>query len=172
MKRKIALISIFLLLIGGITAVTVLAANRPSRSAGQFERDVLDRIRFQVENTDFTLKKTGTGPEEFEIAFTLTAEKTEPDFYAVIHCIDLEGLEYDSLIFQSNSNENNVPSELPLPAENGKTVPLQWTVRAFFTTENKAPIDFSLVINYTSGITESVADTHILKIPMHITFEA
>lgn len=170
MKRKIALISLFLLLIGSITAVAVIAANRPSESKGQYERDVIDRVRFQVENTDFTLVKSNNGPEEFEISFTLTAEKTEPDFYAVLHSVDLEGLEYDSLIFQSASDESNAPNDLPLPAENGKTVPLQWTVRSLFTSENNASVDFSLVIKYTSGITESTADTHIIKIPMHITF--
>ena len=171
MKRKTVLIFIFLIIAGVITAVTVIAANRPQESAGQFERDVIDRVRFQVENTDFTLIKSGDEPEEYEITFSLTAEKTEPDFYAILHSVDLEGLEYDSLIFQSDSNENNVPIDLPLPAENGKTVPLQWTVKLLFTSEKKAPVDFSLVIRYSSGITENTADTHILKIPMHITFE-
>ncbi len=133
MKRKISLISIFLLLIGSVAAVTVIAASRSSESTGPYERNVIDRVRFQVENTDFSLLKSKDGPEEFEVAFTLTAEKTESDFYAILHSIDLDGLEYDSLIFQSNSNENNVPADLPLPAENGKTVPLQWTVKLLFT---------------------------------------
>ena len=150
---------------------TVIAVTHPAGSSGRYDRDIIDRVRFTVQDTDFTLAKTTDGPETFELSFRLTAQKTEADFYAVLHSVEIEGLTYDSMIFQTASGDVYLPEEMPLPAEGGRPVPVEWTVRLVFTAQTADSADFDLVLSYTSGVTQETADGHVLKVPMHITFE-
>ena len=170
MKRKALIIAAAAVLLAA-AVFTVFAVSRPAKSEGGYERDIIDRVRFSVDNTQFSLLKPETENTLCELEFTLRAEKTEADFYAVLHSAEFEGLDYETVVFQTAAGDNYVPQEMPLPAENGKTVPVEWTVRVRFPAGEADGIGFSLVLNYTSGITQETAEEHILKIPMQITFE-
>ena len=169
-KRIWIALAVFLLL--AAFALTGIAILRPAQSSGSYERDIIDRVCFSVENTDFVLPGGTGGTEESELVFTFSAKKTEADFYAVIHSIELSGLDYRSMTFQAaEANRPYIPEDLTLPAENGKPTELRWTVTVNFTADSAAAKDFELLIDYSAGMTPATADEHILSIPMHLTFD-
>ena len=169
-NKKIGIAALVLLLLAAF-ALTGIAIIRPAQSSGSYERDIIDRVRFSVENTDFVLTQEPGGTGETELVFTLSAQKTEADFYAVIHSVNLIGLNYRSMTFQAmDADQPYIPEELTLPADNGKPAELKWTVTVNFTADPAAAKDFELQIDYSSGITPATADEHILSVPMHVEF--
>ena len=171
MKQKI-LIAVFSVVLLAAALVTALAVSGTSEKTGDYKRDIVDRVSFYADATQFSFVRSENADEVYELGFQLTAEKTEADFYALLHSAELDGLDYDTMVFQSATGENLLPEELPLPAENGNAIPVQWTVRVRFPApEDQNTVDFSLVLNYTSGMTPDTAEEYILKIPMRITFE-
>ncbi len=168
MKRKVLILIMAAVLLAA-AVFTAIAVTRPSANEGSFERNIIDRVRFSVDHTAFTAARSDEDGL-YEIAFTLTAEKTEADFYAVLHSAELEGLDYESMIFQTATGEAFPPQELPLPAENGKAIPVNWSVRVRFAAAAAQDTDFSLILHYTSGITQETAEEHFLRIPMQIVF--
>ena len=168
-RNKTILISAAALLLAAVFLTVGIAVNRPSRSAGGYYRDVIDRIRVSVDHTEFSLPKDGNG--EYEVTFRLTLEKTEGDFYAVLHGVEAEGLSVKSLTFQSVSGGEQIPRDLPLPAENGKAVEVAWDVTLAFTSDGDGELPFSLTLHYTSGVTRDTADEHYLEIPMKAVVE-
>ena len=156
-------------LVAALTAGAV-ALRRSSGGTGAYKHDIIDRVRFTASPTDLSV--TGAAPgEEIELMFTLTAQKTEADFYAMIHKITPEGIAFTSIRYQSeDGTEAYAPRNLLLPAENGKPTEVRWTVSILFTPDTLADFDFSLEIDYTAGLTEATADEHLLRVPLHVTF--
>ncbi len=154
-------------------AAAAVALRGPAKQEGTYHRDVLERVCFTVENTDFTVEKETDGAEDCTLRFTLRAQKTEADFYAVIHSVRVEGLDYARLTVQgANAQTVNPPEELALPAENGTPTELAWDADVLFTAAEAGDTDFELVIRFTSGITPQTADEHILRVPMRLHVNA
>lgn len=169
-NKKIWILPAVLILLTAF-ALTGIAILRPARNSGTYNRDITDRVRFTVENTDFVFPKETSESGEAELIFTLHAKKTEADFYAVIHSIELTGLKYNSMTFQTVDSEiNYIPENLALPAVRGEAVEVTWIVTVNFTPKAE-PQDFELQIDYTAGITPTTADEHILSIPMHLDYD-
>ena len=167
MKRNI-LITVITAVLLAAAVITGIALSRPAQSEGGFDRDIIDRVRITVDATQFTVEKPENADALCELEFQLCIQKTEADFYAMLRSADLEGLDYESMIFQTASGDVCVPQDLTLPAENGKPVPVEWTVRVRFAPATAQTLDFSLALNYVSGITQETAEEHVLKIPMQI----
>ncbi len=162
--------------VAAIVLITVFCAvaaavHKPAENGGSFVQEITDRMRFTVSPTAFTFAP----PEEdapLEFRFTLTAEKNEADFYAVIHSVTLTGADYESVRFQTESGTDNaVPQELVLPAENGKAQEIRWVVTVRLPADAAGENAFELAIDYTSGITQETADEHILTVPLNVTIE-
>ncbi|MBQ6022118.1 MAG: hypothetical protein IJL25_04230 [Clostridia bacterium] len=158
------------LLIAVFCAVAA-AVHKPAETDGSFVQEITDRVRFTVSPTAFTFAP----PEEdepLEFRFTLTAEKNEADFYAVIHSVTLTGANYESVRFQTESGADNaVPHQLVLPAENGKAQEVRWEVTVRLPADAAGTNAFELAIDYTAGITQETADEHILTVPLKVTIE-
>ena len=170
MKNRILIIAAAILLL--VTSViTVIAGRNPDKSKGGYTRDIIDRVSFTVDNTRFIFTRSENAKEEYTLAFTLTAAKTEADFYAMIHSVEMEGLSYNSMIFQTAAGDSYVPQDMILPSEKGKAAPVTWNVILTFSAPAKNTVDFSLKIDYTSGFTPDTAEEHILNIPMQITLK-
>ena len=167
--KRILLLTAAVVLLAVFTAVAI-AVQKPAGSDGGFRQDVTDRVRIAVDRTDFTFDDNAEGTDGYEFTFTLSAEKTEADFYAVIHSVTLSGAAYESIRFQTVSDTENLPpEELTLPAENGKTKEVQWEVSVRLPADAAGENDFQLIIDYTSGMTPDTADEHFLEIPLHVT---
>ena len=166
-KNKIIAAAAALAVIIAISAITAVAISGLRSSKGEYFRDVVDRVSFRLEPTEFELQKNDGGA--YEIEFTFSAKKTEADFYAVINGIDAEGISYDSLVFENTSNASSYsPENLVLPAENGEAKEITWKIRMTVSDIPDEGADFSLKVAYTSGMTPDSADEHTLKVPMKI----
>ena len=167
-RKTIGIALAALVLLAALT-ITGIALRRNSGGEGRFERDIIDRVRFTASPTSLTMTDAVPG-EETELTFTLTAQKTEADFYAMIHSIRIEGLEYASVRFQSdNAGDAYVPENLLLPAENTGPTEVTWTVMILYTPDSAGSTEFAVEIDYSAGLTQETADEHILSIPMQVT---
>lgn len=168
-NKKIIITALALAIIIAASAALGIAANRQKASSGKYYRDIVDRVSFTLENTEFELTKSSG--KDHEVVFSFTAKKTEADFYAVINSIDIEGISYKSLIFENTSNSENYLSEnIVLPAENGEAKEISWNITMTLSGDISENTDFFFAVDYTSGMTPDTTDEHILKIPMKIIF--
>lgn len=170
-KKLLPVILSFLILLAAFSAAAAIAAKKPAAVSGHFYQKIIDRVDFAVENTRFELVKDGEGAEEFILNLTLTAKKTEADFYAVIKDIQIEGMDYDSLEISDLSGVGGFSGrEIVLPAENGETKEVKLLITLKFTCAGTEQISPALCVNYISGITRNTADEHYLSVPLEISF--
>ena len=155
-----------------LTVWAIKSGKAPETQTGSFSRQIVDRIDFAVENTEFTLKKTGSDPEDFTLSFYLSAIKTQADFYGRIDSVRVKGIDYDNIVFmpQNENCDGMTLTELLLPVKNGEPAEVKWRADLTFTAQSTAPLSPVIEITYTSGMTFESADTHILEIPMKVTF--
>lgn len=153
-------------------AVFAIKTGNPAKSAaGTYERKTTDRIDITVDHTEFELEQVFPGQTTFTVSFDFSVRKTQADFYAVINSFDIDGIEYDSLVF-TPLNENcdgATLSDQVLPAVNGEPVELSWKADLTFSLTDADIYTPNIVLNYTSGMTSLTCDTHELEIPLLIT---
>ena len=167
-RQKITvLICVLLVILIPVSVLAVSGMKSGDTATGTFERKIIDRINIAVTGTEFELKKADGG--KYVISFTFKAEKTEPDFYAMLNSLDVEGLDYESIVF-SPLNDNCSGNELSgsvLPVKNGKTVPIEYRADVTFSSA-KTKLSPVLVLVYTSGMTQLTSDMHRLEIPLSV----
>ena len=155
-----------------LTVWAIKSGKAPETHSGHFSRQIIDRIDFSVENTEFQLKKTATLPEDFTLSFYLSAKKTQADFYGRIDSVRITGIDYDNVVFlpQNENCDGMTLNELLLPVKDGEPAEVKWRADLTFTAQTASPLSPVLEITYTSGMTYQSADTHILEIPLSVTF--
>ena len=168
--KKKTLILLLAVLLGAFACVA-LAVRLPARTDGRYERDIIDRVRFTVEPTTFELTEEKEA-EFYDLQFVLCAQKTEADFYAVLHSVTLQGIAYQSIVFQNlNEGHSEPPAETPLPAEDVAPVEMRWQATVRIAAAQLENAEISLLLRYTAGMTEQTADEHILTVPLQLTVE-
>ena len=151
----------------------VKTGQAPQAQSGSFSRQIIDRIDFAVENTEFVLKKTADGPEDYTISFFFSAQKTQADFYGSIDSVRITGLAYDNIVFipQNENCDGLTLTDMILPVKDGEPAEVKWKAELTFTAQTAAPLSPVMEITYTSGLSQQTSDTHILEIPLAITFQ-
>lgn len=177
MKNKsiIVLLCAVLVLALSLTAFGLSGLNGKNADKAQqpYKSLIENRMNFTVDKTDFSFSKTSED-DIFCLSFTVTAAKTEADFYAMLNGITLTGGVFESVIYEpgENNGEYNNPHSLIMPiGDNGKPLTLSWKVTATFRYSSTLSKSFApeLQINYTSGLKIGYADSHILTVPINIT---
>ncbi len=155
-----------------LTVWAVKSGKAPQSQSGSFSRRIIDRIDFSVENTEFVLKKSESGPEDYTISFYFSAKKTQADFYGRIDSVKINGLTYDNIVFvpQNDNCDGLTLTDMLLPVKDGEPAEARWRADMTFTVADAKPLAPVIEITYTSGMTQQTADTHILEIPLTITF--
>lgn len=168
-KKKITAIAVFVLAVVliPIAVFAVKNAVSPISSGGGFVQKTIDRINISVDKTDFVFNKDGNGA--YRIAFTLTAEKTEADFFAKLDSFEVDGQSFGAAIVSpvGNSSEFIIDGAV-LPASNGKAEQLSWKIEVPFTADSAGTYTGEIKLSFTSGITEDTADSHLLTIPLTV----
>ena len=156
-----------------ITVLAIRSGKTPQAQSGSFSRKIIDRIDFSVENTEFVLKKSSDGPEDYTISFYFSAKKTQADFYGRIDSVRINGLPYDNIVFfpQNDNCDGLTLTDLLLPVKDGEPAEVRWRADLTFTAADVRPLSPVVEITYTGGMSEETADTHILEIPLSVTFE-
>lgn len=136
----------------------------PTITATPYESKYIDRIHLQLDATQFVFVQDEGN--RYTFSFTFTAEKEQPDFYAVLDGFDLIGIPYQEISVRAatqNGDTVAIPgAELPASAD-GTTKALQWTV--FVTIQTDTPVTYrpTLRISYTSGTKYSLAQSYQLE---------
>ena len=156
-----------------VTVWAFKTGQAPKNQSGSFTRRIIDRIDFSVENTEFVLKQSESGPEDHTISFYFSAQKTQADFYGRIDSVKINGLTYDNIVFvpQNDNCDGLTLTDMLLPVKDGEPAEVRWRADVTFTAADAKPLAPVIEITYTSGMTQQTADTHILEIPLSITFE-
>lgn len=168
-KKTVAVISAVLALILiplGVAAVKNGIA--PKTKSGGFVQKTVDRINLTVDSTEFSFDFSDNGV--YTLSFEFTAEKTEAEFYGRLDSFAVTGLdtEYTLLTAVDGSSEYVLDAAV-LPAKDGKAEKLVWSVEAPCKIDGRGTFTGEIAIEYTSGITQEQADSHLLKIPLTIT---
>lgn len=164
MKKIIIPLCAVLLVASAITAGGLIkAANSPTKTATPYSSEIVDRININIDSTSFTYGTAAEGGYEF--SFTLTAEKTEADFYARIDSFEITGLEYTSIVFEAlnDTPDKSITDSLVLSANNGEATEYSWKITVYTATK---PASATAEICYTSGLTELTSESHIKQISL------
>ena len=141
--------------------------------SGSFNRQIIDRIDFAVENTEFVMEKPAAEGTDYTVTFYFSAKKTQADFYGRIDSVRVTGLTYDNIVFlpQNEYCDGKTLTDLLLPVAEGEPQEAKWRGDMTFTAASATPLTPVIEITYTSGLSPQTADTHILEIPLTIRFE-
>ena len=167
-KKKIAiLLSLLLTLLIPITVFAVISAQMADVTKGGFSQNTVDRLNINIDATEFTFKKSDSGT--YMVEFTLTAEKTEGEFYGVLNSVEFSGLDFDYMLLTGDNGENTAIDDTVLPSVNGTPQTLSWKVQipCKITATGEYTAEFS--VSYTSGLTKDSADSRVLTVPITVT---
>ena len=176
MKRstiRSILICVVLVIAVPVMVWAIKTGKAPQSQSGSFSRQIIDRIDFCVENTEFVLKKTESGQEDYTLSFYLSAKKTQADFYGRIDSVRITGMTYDNIVFipQNDNCDGLTLTNAILPVKDGEPAEAKWKADLTFTAQTAAALSPVIEITYTSGLSHQTSDTHILEIPLSITIE-
>ncbi len=175
MKRKklltagIILILVSILLITG----TAVAKNKFTSSSGEKVQNVINRINYTVSATEFTFKEADKNGM-LECRMTITIEKTEPDFYGMLHSITINGAEFGYTMYTAgkDNGDSSLPEEVLLPTGENGVYPLEWELTFTVPYEDgKNAYNLSLDIDYSTGVKANLQQRYNTSVPVTITVE-
>ena len=105
--------------------------------------------------------------------FISPQKKTQTDFFGRIDSVKINGLTYDNIVFvpQNDNCDGLTLTDLLLPVADGEPAEVKWRADLTFTAADARPLSPVIEITYTGGMSEETADTHVLEIPLSVTFE-
>ena len=167
MKKIITALLAVILVVGiAVTAVALVYKNA-EETAGSTASAVVDRVNFTFAPTQqrFTLGESENG---YVAEVLFTAEKTEPDFYAVLHGLTVSGINsVRTEIAPAADSTLNVPlAEAILPVVDGKPAALQWKILIYFTAGGSGTFSPEITVDFTSGVKKEAADRHLYTVPL------
>lgn len=175
MKRKKILTAAVCLCIISILVITAAAAAiyKFSASSGAEEQLIARRVNITVSQTDFTYKNV-SADGMLNCTTTVTIEKTEPDFYGMLHSITLSGAEFGYTLYTAGKNNGDaiLPQDISLPSDENGVYPLEWDIS--FTVpyeENKNVYEIDLIFDYTTGLKPNTTQRYQTIIPITLTIE-
>ncbi len=166
-KKLTVILSVIFILLIPITVFAVISAQKADVTKGGFSQNTVDRLNINIDATEFAFKKSDSGT--YMIEFTLTAEKTEGEFYGMLNSVEFSGLDFDYMLLTGENGENTAINNTVLPSVNGTPQTLSWNVQipCKITSAGEYTAEFS--VSYTSGLTKDTSDSRVLTIPISIT---
>lgn len=171
-KKKLFTVGlcIFIVSVLVVTAAAVVLY-KYNDASHSYVRKVVNRINIEVSDTEFTFAK----PDSSGMLYcetTVSVEKTEKDFYAMLDSITLSGQDFGYVIY--TAGKNNGEAELP---ENVMIKPCQSDNAAYkwdisFTVpyeEGTSSYEVLLELNYTTGVKPNVTQSYVTNIPITLT---
>lgn len=173
MKRKKLLTAGICLIIISMLAITGVAVTKYkfNSSSGETVSQIVNRVNIEVSATEFSFNRVSKDGM-LECRTVVSIEKTEPDFYGLLHSITLSGQEFGYTMYTAGKDNGDalLPEEVSLPTNSNGTYPLEWEVA--FTIpyeEGKNTYEVSLDINYSTGVKTNLVQRYMTSIPIKIT---
>ncbi len=175
MKHKKLLTAGLCLILAGILMITGASAvrNKYISSAGETVSEIVNRVNISVSATEFVFRNADKNGM-LECRTTVSIEKTEPDFYGMLHSITIGGCETGYVMYTAGKDNGDaiLPEEVLLPVKDNAVSPLEWEVT--FTVpfeEGKTEYTASIDFNYTTGLKPELKQRYMTSIPVTITIE-
>lgn len=175
MKHKKLLTAGLCLILAGILLITGASAvrNKYTSASGETVSQIVNRVNISVSATEFVFRSADRNGM-LECRTTVSIEKTEPDFYGILHSITIGECEPGYVIYTAGKDNGDalLPEEVMLPVKDNAVSPLEWEVT--FTVpfeEGKTQYTASLDINYSTGIKPDLKQRYMTSIPVTITIE-
>lgn len=166
-------ILILCLLLALLTAVFAGAAAFQSAKEqhGAVVSQTVNRVNLSFENVEQTFSPSDNGEYMAQIAFS--AEKTEADFYAVLHNLSCSGMGFDRMeILPAEDDLNNTPfAQAHLRASDGKCITSKWLIRLYFHAQSGTTLTPTLTLDYSSGVNEQTAARRLFEVPLRLVIE-
>ena len=161
------IITVLLMICIPVTVFAVKNGIFPSASSGGYFSATVNRMDISLDKTDFELKKTNDGSETFIVTAELSIKKCEPDFFAHVKSVSLNGLTSNYILFTADSENGGdiLPEDLYIR----DTSPLKWKIEISFNAAAELKLTPELIIEYSSGLTKDTADEYQLSIPLTFT---
>lgn len=173
MKHRKMLIAALCLILVSALMITGFAVTKYkfTSSSGETVSQYINRVNINVSATEFTFSR----PDEngmLECRTTVSIEKTEPDFYGLLHSITIGGTETGPVVFTAGKDNGNalLPEEVFLPVNEDGTYPLTWEIAFSIPYEDgKTTYEATLDFNYTTGVKTNLTQRYMTSIPVTIT---
>lgn len=175
MKHKKLLTASLCLILAGILMLTGAAVTKYkfTSSSGETVSQIVNRVNITVSATEFSFRSADKNGM-LECRTTVSIEKTEPDFYGILHSITISGIETDIVMYTAGKDNGTaiLPEEVILPVNDDGTYPLEWEVTFNIPYEdNKNEYTAFIDIDYTTGVKTNLKQRYQTSIPITITIE-
>ncbi len=173
MKNKKLLTAIICIITVCALLVTVYAVTRYNykSATGQSESLIINRVNITLEQTQFTFDKP-LSDGILECRTKLIIEKTQPDFYGMLHSVTISGEKMQYVVFTAGKNNGDavLPENVLLPVnEKGDTQPLEWDITfAVPYEESKSTYYISVDLYYTTGVKTNITQQYTTSIPVTV----
>ena len=128
-RRAVIVLTVTVLLLAGLSAAAAIRLTYKSASDG-YVRQTVNRVDLSVDHTTLVFDPPADdGMLRGKV--TVQIAKAEADFYGMLNSITIEGADAGQRVYapaRANGEGYDLPESLLLPAENGKTRPLSWTI--------------------------------------------
>ena len=173
MKRKKLFTAGMCLIIASLLVITGAAVTKYkfTSSSGTSVSNIINRVNITVSATEFSFDRVDKDGM-LECRTVVTIEKTEPDFYGVLHSITIGGCQPGFVMYTAGRNNGDalLPEEVLLPADVEGENPLEWEVAFTVPYEkDKNTYDVTLDINYSTGVKPNLAQRYMTSVPISIT---
>ena len=175
MKHKKLLITGISLLLVSILVIsgTAITKYKFTSSSGETVSKLINRVNITVSATEFNFRRADADGM-LECRTTVSIEKTEPDFYGILHSITVGGCETGYVMYTAGPENGSalLPEDVILPTDGNETTPLSWEIT--FTIpyeEGKTEYDASIDFVYTTGVKTNVTQQYMTSIPVKIITE-
>lgn len=169
MKKTVAVVLCLLTVVATAVTAAAIFYGQARTAEGASRSETVDRVNFTFEGIRQRFQATD-GAYVAEIRFT--AEKTEPDFYAVMNELTLDGMDFDRLEIVPEPESGGLPFvSAQLPVADGKPTPAVWNIRIYFHASAGQTLRPSLSVDFTSGVKEQAASRRIFEQPLEFTVD-
>ena len=175
MKHKKLFTAALCIILTGVLLITGASAvrNKYTSASGETVSQLVNRVNISVSATEFVFRSADKDGM-LECRTTVSIEKTEADFYGMLHSITIGECETGYVMYTAGKNNGDaiLPEEVMLPVSENGTIPLEWEVT--FTVpfeEGKTEYTASLDINYTTGVKPELKQRYMTSIPVTIRIE-
>lgn len=172
-KKLFTALIIFVLVSILIITGTAVAKNKFTSSSGEKVQNTVNRINYTVSATEFTFRNADKNGM-LECRTVITIEKTEPDFYGMLHSITINGAEFGYTMYSAGKNNGDaaLPEEVILPTDENGVYPLEWELTFTVPYEDgKNTYNLTLDIDYSTGVKTNLAQKYNISIPVTIIVE-
>ncbi len=157
-KRLALIITVAALALAAVSVSAVLGGVKTG--SGSYERNIIERVDISVSQTEFSFDKPDASGE-LPCYLTFKIDKTEPDFFARLDSLVIEGDGVSGTVYEGDA----APEYVVVPESGGLSWNISFSVRY---KKGVTAYPLKLTVTYTSGVDAANVDSYIREIPLSV----